>query len=75
VNSDASSALRRTLVTAGIASLATGCMLALAGLMGACTSGTTPNCGGDAAGTCDPYEAGSDSGASDGAVESSLHGG
>jgi hypothetical protein len=61
----------RSLAVAVLASLAAGVALAL---LGACTSGTTPNCA-DAA-ECDPYEAGTDSGATDsGSAESSLHGG
>ncbi len=65
-------AVRRALAVAILSSVA---FASMATLLGACTSGTTPNCGGDAAGTCDPYEAGSDSGPADGPAESSLHGG
>ena len=66
------SGVRRAVAVAVLASLAFTSAFAL---LGACTSGTTPNCSGDAAGTCDPYEAGSDSGAPDGSPESALHGG
>lgn len=70
--------VRRALAAAVLTSVATAAATSTLMLLGACTSGTTPNCGGDAAGTCDPYEAGSDSGPADGAADaadSSLHGG
>jgi hypothetical protein len=59
----------RSLALAVLASLAASVAPAL---LGACTSGTTPNCT-DAAEGCDPYEAGPDSGATEsGAIESSV---
>jgi hypothetical protein len=63
--------VRRALAAAVLASVASASLITL---LGACTSGTTPNCA-DAADMCDPYEAGGDSGPGDGSAESSLHGG
>jgi hypothetical protein len=63
-------AVRRTLAAAVLASVVAAAAISMLTLLGACTSGTTPNCA-DAAEMCDPYEAGP----GDGAAESSLHGG
>jgi len=66
--------VRRALAAAVLASVVAAAATSMLVLLGACTSGTTPNCA-DAAEMCDPYEAGGDAGPGDGAAESSLHGG